>query len=73
MSPVEDVVILDAKQEVGAPSRDELKGLMGGLLVAEGTPTGETRLVEWLEGYGDSLGRKYESEIKRHYPRDSST
>ena len=53
-------------------TRDELKGLMGGLLVADGAPVGETRLVEWLEVYGDSLGRKYESEIKRHYPRDSS-
>ncbi len=50
---------------------DELKGLMGGLLVADGSPTGQTRLVEWLEVYSDSLGRKYESEIKRHYPRDS--
>jgi len=48
-------------------TRDELKGLMDGLLVAEGAPTGKTSLVQWLEAYGDSLGRKYQSEIKRHY------
>ena len=53
-------------------TRDEQKGLMSGLLVAEGSPTGKTRLVEWLEDYGDSLGRRYESEIKRHYLRNSS-
>ena len=54
-------------------TRDELKGLRSGLLVAEGPPTGATRLVEWLEVWGDSLGRRYESEIKRHYDRNSST
>ena len=48
-------------------TRNELKGLMDGLLVAEGLPTGKTSLVEWLEAYGDSLGRQYQSEIKRHY------
>ena len=52
-------------------TRDELKGLMDGLLVAEGFPIGATGLVKWLEVDGDSLGRKYESEIKRHYRRNS--
>ena len=52
---------------------DELKGLMAGLLVAEGSPSGATSLVKWLETYGDTLGRKYESEIKRHYLPNSST
>ncbi len=53
-------------------TRDELKGLMDGLLVAEGSPTGKTSLVQWLEAYGDSLGRKYHSEIKRHYSATKS-
>ena len=48
-------------------TRDELKVLMDGMLVAEGSPTGKTSLAKWLEAYGDSLGRKYQSEIKRHY------
>lgn len=48
-------------------TRDELKGLMGGLLVAEGSPSGETSLIKWLGVNGDSLGKRYESEVKRHY------
>ena len=53
-------------------TRDELEGLMDGLLVAEGPPSGATSLAKWLEDSGPSLGRQYESEIKRHYLRSPS-
>ena len=50
-------------------TRDEIKGLSAGLLVSksEAEPPGRTRLSEWLDGNGDRLGRRYASEIQRHY------
>ena len=48
-------------------TRDEVKGLMDDLLVTKEPPIGTTNLSEWLEDHGDSLGRQYESELKRHY------
>src|SRR2546425_4673477 len=39
-------------------TRDELRGLMAGLLVSNGPPTGRRRLSEWLGQYGGLLGRK---------------
>ena len=46
---------------------DEIRGLMGGLLVSHGPATGTTRLSEWLEAHGDDLGREYANELRRHY------
>jgi nucleoside-diphosphate-sugar epimerase len=48
-------------------TRDEVEGLMANLLVSESTPTGHTRLSEWLEHNAESVGGKYASELKRHY------
>jgi uncharacterized protein YbjT (DUF2867 family) len=48
---------------------EEYKGLMGGLLAPEGPPTGETRLSEWLAANRQHIGRKYASEVARHYAR----
>ena len=50
-------------------TRDEIKGLSAGLLVskAESQPPALTRLSEWLEENGAELGRRYASEIQRHY------
>ena len=48
-------------------TKDEITGLIDGLLIGEGSPTGATSLVKWMEDYGDFLGRRYESEIQRHY------
>jgi uncharacterized protein YbjT (DUF2867 family) len=46
---------------------DEVEGLMAGLLVSDGPPTGRTRLSDWLAENAGSVGARYASELKRHY------
>ncbi|MXY22489.1 MAG: NAD(P)H-binding protein [Dehalococcoidia bacterium] len=50
-------------------TRDEIDGLSAGLLAS--VETGEavlpTRLTQWLPENADGLGRRYASEIERHY------
>ena len=48
-------------------TRDEIAGLMAGLLVSDQTPTGTTRLADWLREHKESVGRRYASELQRHY------
>lgn len=48
-------------------TRDELASLMGGLLVSPEPPRGHTSLREWLRENAPLLGRKYASEVARHY------
>ena len=49
-------------------TRDEIEGLMAGLLVGcEGQPTGEVDLRQWLAENADELGRTYRSELRLHY------
>jgi len=48
-------------------TEDELRGLMGGLLVSDQPPTGRTRLSEWLTANAERVGTRYASELKRHY------
>ncbi|MFQ5610828.1 MAG: SDR family oxidoreductase [Anaerolineae bacterium] len=48
-------------------TRDEIEGLMAGLLVSQDPPTGHTRLSEWLDGEGRQVGARYASELARHY------
>lgn len=48
-------------------TRDEIIGLMAGLLVSAGPPTGPTRLSRWLGENEATLGRRYASELERHY------
>lgn len=50
-------------------TRDEMKGLMSGLLCVESLPAGSTRLSEWIRGHADSLGRTYTSELARRRDR----
>jgi NADH dehydrogenase len=45
----------------------ELRGLMAELLVSRQPSTCPTRLSEWAGKAGDSLGRRYASELDRHY------
>ena len=47
-------------------SRDEVDGLMAELLTSGGTPTGTTRLADWLDDNSDGLGRRYVSERRRN-------
>ena len=46
-------------------TRDEIKGLMGGLLCTDSPPAGPTKLTEWARAHADTLGLRYASELKR--------
>jgi NADH dehydrogenase len=48
-------------------TREEVDGLMSGLLVSGGPPTGRTHLSEWLREHAHTVGAKYASEVKRHF------
>jgi len=48
-------------------TRDEVYGLMENLLYSREPPRGKTRLADWLEQNKDWIGKKYASELKRHY------
>jgi uncharacterized protein YbjT (DUF2867 family) len=52
-------------------TREEIKGLMAGLLVSANRPTGKTRFSEWLARNAEALGRRYSSELARHYQTKS--
>ena len=45
----------------------EIEGLMAGLLVSDSVPTGRTRFSDWLAENASNLGRRYASELDRHY------
>ena len=46
---------------------EEYKGLMAGLLAPEGLSTGQTGLSQWLTANREEIGRRYASEVARHY------
>ena len=46
-------------------TRDEIEGLMRGLLVSDPPPTCHTRLSDWLEENSDRVGGHYASELAR--------
>ncbi len=50
-----------------ALTRDEVEGLMAGLLTSGESPTGTSRLSDWLAENGDWLGRRYISEMRRNF------
>lgn len=50
-----------------ALTRDEVVGLMAGLLTSNAAPTGTTKLSEWLAVNADGLGRRYVSELRRNF------
>jgi uncharacterized protein YbjT (DUF2867 family) len=45
----------------------EYQGLMDNLLAPKGPSTGQTRLSQWLAENHDRVGRRYASEVARHY------
>jgi uncharacterized protein YbjT (DUF2867 family) len=51
---------------------EEYKGLMDDLLAPTGPSTGETRLSQWLAANREHVGRRYASEVARHYGRATS-
>ena len=50
-------------------TRDEIEGLMSGLLYVDSPPTGETMLTLWVREHAESLGRNYTSELRRRENR----
>jgi uncharacterized protein YbjT (DUF2867 family) len=48
-------------------TKEEVDGLMAGLLVSPDPPRGWTSLSTWLEANRETVGIKYASEIARHY------
>jgi len=50
-------------------TRDEIRGLMDGLLYVESPPSGETRLTDWVRQHRSELGRRYASELARRRTR----
>jgi len=48
-------------------TRDEIAGLMANLLVTRGTPVGRRSFRDWLDEHAPDLGRRYASELNRHY------
>lgn len=50
---------------------EEYQGLMGNLLASEGSSVGQTRLSAWLAENHEQVGRRYASEVARHYARSS--
>jgi len=50
-------------------THDELEGLRANLLVSAEPPTARTSFREWTRAHGGELGRRYTSELDRHYRR----
>ena len=53
-------------------TRDEIRGLMAGLLCVDAPGSGKTALTEWAAARADTLGRKYTSELARRKDRVSA-
>ncbi len=50
-------------------TKEEIEGLMAGLLYVDSPPAGTTRLSEWAKENSSSLGRRYTSELSRRRSR----
>ncbi len=50
-------------------TREEIEGLMSNLLCVNSSPTGKTRLTDWIEEHAESLGKQYTSELARRIDR----
>jgi NADH dehydrogenase len=48
-------------------TREEIKGLMNGLLQVDAPPAGSTRLTDWMRGNAATLGLRYASEVARRH------
>jgi uncharacterized protein YbjT (DUF2867 family) len=53
-------------------TRDEIDGLMQGLLATSASPAGSTRLTTWAKEHASTLGVHYASELQRRLNRESS-
>lgn len=50
-------------------TREEIAGLMAGLLYVDAPPSGTTKLTGWITAHADTLGRRYTSELARRVDR----
>ncbi|MCA9975070.1 MAG: hypothetical protein KC413_04945, partial [Anaerolineales bacterium] len=50
-------------------TREEIAGLMAGLLFVDTPPTGSTRLTDWAQRHAAALGKRYTSELGRRRDR----
>jgi len=50
-------------------TREEIDGLMWGLLCTDSPPTGQTKLTDWAKEHADTLGREYAGEMSRRLDR----
>lgn len=48
-------------------TRDEVDGLMAGLLISDDPPKGQKSLLTWLRENRETVGQRYASELARHY------
>jgi NADH dehydrogenase len=46
-------------------TRDEIRGLMAGLLHVDSDPTGTTRLTDWAREHAEEFGIRYAAELAR--------
>jgi NADH dehydrogenase len=53
-------------------TREEITGLMRGLLCTDSPPAGATRLTDWISQHKDTLGVRYASELARRRDRSKS-
>jgi uncharacterized protein YbjT (DUF2867 family) len=53
-------------------TREEIEGLMAGLLYVDSPPAGTTKLSEWIRENASTLGRRYTSELARRTDRLSA-
>lgn len=50
-------------------TRDEVTGLMADLTTTDGPATGQTVFSDWLSEHASELGRRWASEVGRHFDR----
>lgn len=48
-------------------TQGEIDGMMAELVTTDGPATGRTRFLDWLAGTAPRLGKRYASEMARHY------
>jgi nucleoside-diphosphate-sugar epimerase len=53
-------------------TREEIKGLMAGLLYTDAPPAGVTKLTDWAKEHAVALGQHYASELARRKNRQSA-
>jgi NADH dehydrogenase len=51
-------------------TREEIQGLMQGLLCTNSPPGGSTRLTDWAKTHAEQLGKRYASELARRKDRE---